>query len=99
MSAMLRLAFCVLTAATGGESDDLRVLPERVNGHLPSDMMHQYLLARVHEATDRRDREYEKAETPEQLADYQQRMRQFFVDKLGGFPERTPLNAKVVGAE
>ena len=24
-------------------------------------------------------------------------MRRFFVEKLGGFPERTPLNAKVAG--
>jgi len=88
-----------LTATNAAESDDLRVLPERVDGRLPSEMMHQYLLARVHEATDRRDREYEKLKTPEQLVDYQQRMRQFFVDKLGGFPERTPLNAKVVGKE
>jgi len=96
---MLHLAFCVLTATIGAESDDLRVLPERVDGHLPSEMMHQYLLARVHEATDRRDREYEKLQTPEQLVDYQRRMHRFFVDKLGGFPQRTPLNARVVGRE
>ena len=48
-------------------------------------------------ALDRRREVYEKLETPEQIAAYQQRLREFFVLQLGGFPERTPLNARTVG--
>ena len=37
--------------------------------------------------------------TPEQIVAYQQRMRQSFLEQIGGLPERTPLNARVVGRE
>jgi len=83
----------------GAEASDLQVLPEKVNEIAPAEMMHAYLLGRAHEATERRDREYENLKTAEQLAEYQRRMRQFFTEQLGGFPERTPLNAKVVGSD
>jgi dienelactone hydrolase len=77
--------------------EDLTVLPEKIGGVAPKEMMHAYLMGKVHQALDRRDARYEKLKTPEQLAAYQQRMRRFFVAALGGFPERTPLNAQVVG--
>ena len=77
-------------------AEDLTVLPPKINGVAPKDSMHHYLLGRVREALDRRDAEYEKLKTPEQLAAYQRRMREFFVAALGGFPERTPLGPKVV---
>ncbi len=41
--------------------------------------------------------QYEKLTTPEEIAEYQRAMRQFFVEHLGGFPERTPLKARIVG--
>ena len=62
-------------------------------------MVHRYLLDLSDKALDRRAAEYEKLKTPEDVARYQQRLREFFVAKLGGFPERTPLNARVVGRQ
>jgi len=59
-------------------------------------MLHTYWMRHAREAFDRYDEEYEKLKTPEQLAERQSRMRQFFVEQLGGFPQRTPLNAQVV---
>jgi cephalosporin-C deacetylase-like acetyl esterase len=80
-------------------AEDLEVLPEKIDGVTPKEMMHAYLMRAAGEALDRREAEYEKLKTPEQLAAYQQRMREFFVAALGGFPERTPLKAKVVAKE
>jgi len=65
----------------------------------PHRMMHAYLMGRVQESLDRRAAEYEKVKTAEQAAEYQRRIREFFVGALGGFPERTPLNAQVVAKE
>ena len=47
-------------------------------------------------AMDRREETFEKLESPEQIIAHQQRLREFFVQQLGGFPERSPLNAQTV---
>ena len=77
--------------------DELRVLPPRIDGVEPSHMMRAYLLRRSQEALDRRDEAYERLKTPDDLAAHRERMRAFFIDQLGGLPERTPLGARVVG--
>ena len=87
----LSVAVCLFVAATS-VAEDLTVLPGK-------DMMHSYLISAVHKALDRRDEEYEKLKTPEQLVEYQKRMQEFFVAQLGGFPERTPLNPQVVAKQ
>lgn len=101
LSAMLGLLTLLLSAPlTGSEpANELTVLPEQVDGVAPGEMLHTYLMERVREATDRRDAEFEKLETPEQIAAYQKQMRDFFIEQLGGLPERTPLNAQVTGSE
>ena len=99
---MIRLWFatvCLWAVAASVVAEDLNVLPPETAGVAPNKMMHAYLMRAVGEALDRRAAEYEKLKTPEQLAAYQRRMRKFFVEALGGFPERTPLNAQVVGKE
>ena len=47
-------------------------------------------------ALDRRAETYEKLKTPEDVQAYQKRLREFFVRQLGGFPERSTLNAKTL---
>ena len=59
--------------------------------------LYSHLQQQAYTALDRRREVYEKLETPEQIRAYQQRLREFFVKQLGGFPERTPLNARTVG--
>lgn len=56
-----------------------------------------HLQQRAFAALDQRLATFEQLKTEEQIAAYQQRLRQEFVDNLGGFPERTPLNSKTVG--
>jgi cephalosporin-C deacetylase-like acetyl esterase len=80
-------------------AEDLVVLPSKIGDVVaPSEMMDAYLKRLAYDAFDRRKAEYEKIKTVEQQMDYGKRMREFFVAQLGGFPERTPLNAKVVGS-
>ena len=82
----------------GAAAEDLTVLP--ADGDVePGRMMHTYLMGRVREALDRRATEYEEVKTAEQMAERQRRMHKFFVQALGGFPERTPLNGQVVAKE
>lgn len=81
------------------KAEDLTVLASKIDGAAPHEMMHVYLMKKVDQALDRRRAEYEKLQTPQQLAAYQKRMREFFVAQLGGFPPRTPLNPRVVAKE
>ena len=89
------LAVFLLTLAAPIQADDFQVLAN-ADGVAPRQMMHRYLMAKVREAMDRRDDQYEELKTREQLVAYQQRTRRFFRKALGEFPERTPLNARVV---
>ncbi len=63
----------------------------------PGLMVYRQLQKRAHEAFERRRLAYEALETSEQITAYQERLRAFFLETLGGFPERTPLRAQVVG--
>jgi dienelactone hydrolase len=77
--------------------EDLNVLPSQIEGGPTRQMLSRYLKQRAFEAIDRRDAEYEKLKTDEQIEAYQARLREFFFQQLGQLPERTPLNARVVG--
>lgn len=54
------------------------------------------LLQEAYGALDERLEQHAKLQTPEEIAAEQKRFREFFVEQLGGFPERSPLNAKTV---
>jgi dienelactone hydrolase len=64
-------------------------------GAAPRDMMKLKLLADVDAAQKRWREAYEARKTPEQIAAYQKAHRKFFLDAIGGLPDRTPLNARV----
>lgn len=87
----------LLLLAAAAPAEDLTVLPAKLDGVPPAQMMREYLLRLAREATQRRAAEFEKVKTPEQIAAYQDRLRQFFLDRLGGLPPRTPLAPRVVG--
>lgn len=67
------------------------ILPE------PNRMMTRWLNQQQQHAFDQWDETYKNLKTQEQIEEYQQRLRTRFVEELGGFPERTDLNAKVTG--
>lgn len=60
-------------------------------------MLRQHFRRLAHEALDRRLERYEQLSTGKQIGDWQKQQRDRFRELLGGFPDRTPLNAKVVG--
>jgi len=96
----MRWTVCLATlclSVAGAFAQDLAVLTPRSGDSTTSDMMTAYLKRLAYEAFDRRKAGYDKIKTVEQQMEYGRRMREFFVAQLGGFPDRTPLNAKVVG--
>lgn len=68
-----------------------------VDGIAPRSMLQNYLRGLATAALDRRAVAYDALKTPQDIAAYQQRLRAFFIRQLGGFPDRTPLNARVTG--
>ncbi len=81
----LLLAVCTLTRA-----EDLNCLSEEARADANA---YAQLQREAMAALDRRQERYEGLRTPEQISEYQQELRDFFIRQLGGFPERTPLKA------
>ncbi|MHC4996634.1 MAG: alpha/beta hydrolase family protein, partial [Planctomycetota bacterium] len=60
-------------------------------------MMKRWLAGEIDKAGVAWRERYETLKTAEQIAAYQARLKAFFVEVVGGWPERTPLNARVTG--
>jgi len=78
-------------------ADDLTVLPRRNAPVQPGQLLLTNLKRQCYAASDRRRANYESLKSPAECRRYQERMRAFFLNQIGGLPKRTPLNAKVVG--
>jgi cephalosporin-C deacetylase-like acetyl esterase len=78
-------------------NENLRVLPETVNGVKPADMMKHYLSSQAQKEFERWKADYEQRKTPEQIAEYQKRLRSKFLEAIGPLPRRTPLKARITG--
>ncbi|MCA9122402.1 MAG: acetylxylan esterase [Planctomycetaceae bacterium] len=87
------LAVVLLNIASPALPNELFCLPE---SERESSSLYSALQAEAYAALDRRTERYEQLKTPEQIRDYQQQLREFFIRQLGGLPERTPLNATTV---
>jgi cephalosporin-C deacetylase-like acetyl esterase len=91
----MSLGILMFALACGADpAEDLRCLSEEQAAEAA---LYPRLQEEAYAALDRRRERYEELKTPEQIRDYQKRLREFFIEQLGGFPERTPLNAKTVG--
>jgi dienelactone hydrolase len=60
-------------------------------------MLHQYLLDQAHQYFEARRSAISAIKTPEDIARRQQALRAFLLRSLGDMPQRSPLNAHVVG--
>ncbi len=98
----------LLSATRLVADDDLRVLPDVLYSYKvapekyvevkPSDMMRYWLARKADLAMRASDKEFEHVlNTPAAIPAYQKKMQDFFIEQLGGLPEKTPLNAKIVG--
>lgn len=91
---MWMAAMAIMTTAFGADGQILGTLE---NGAPPAEMMTHYLRGKMEEAFTRRAEALEQdLATPESILARGQRMREFFVQQLGGWPEKTPLNPRVV---
>jgi cephalosporin-C deacetylase-like acetyl esterase len=89
--------FLLLALLSAKSVEDLQCLKPEAGQPLAATLFYADLQRQAYQALDRREAAYEELKTPEQVAVYQQRMREFFTKQLGGFPLRTALNSQVVG--
>lgn len=89
---LIAVSFFPLFAVQAGEFDLLdRTQPEVAH------MLRNHFRTLAHEALDRRIEQYKLLKSREQILLRQKVLRKRFRQLLGGFPKRTPLNARVVG--
>jgi len=92
------LIICTLfLSSAAARADELTVLPEKIDGVSPADMMKAYLNGKAAVMIEKWKIEYEKLKTAEDIAQYQKQKRDLFINSIGGLPQRTPLNVRVVG--
>ncbi len=73
------------------DSGSLAVLPDA------KEVVYQSLAEQAQQAVEKRRQEYEKLDTLEKCRVWQKARREFFIEQLGGWPDRAPLEAKVTG--
>ena len=79
------------------DAELLHVLPARPASRKGEGPLRDHLRRESQAALARRRESYERLTTADAIAAYQRTLRARFIESLGGFPERTPLNARVVG--
>src|SRR5262245_42079763 len=94
----MQLALIFVATLCGVDAaEDLQCLKPKPGEPAASTLFYSSLQAQAYAGLDRRKARYEELKTEEQIAAYQKRLKALFTDQLGGFPERTPLNGRVVG--
>jgi cephalosporin-C deacetylase-like acetyl esterase len=89
----------VLIAAPVVAQENLTVLQTKAEEPSPRKMLSTYLLSEAQKDFDTRRAAVAALKTPDDVRKRQQELRKKFIEALGGFPDKTPLNAKVVGTE
>jgi cephalosporin-C deacetylase-like acetyl esterase len=98
MRPLLTVALLLAAAAPVAADDDLTVL--KADGDNPAPrMLRAHLLAEAQKAFDARRATLATLKTPDDVRRRQMELRAKFVAALGGFPEKTPLHARVIGTD
>ncbi len=91
-------AYAIFLASAGlAPAQTLDLPAAKIPGDKPGTMMSRYWSRQAARAFEKWRKDYEDRKTPEQIAAYQKRLHDKFVEALGGLPERTPLNPRVTG--
>ena len=90
---VVAFSFAFLSVATTPAAEELNCLTREEQA---AAKLYPRLQASGLKALDDRTAKFESLTTPEQIRDYQRKMREFMTQQLGGFPDRTPLNARTV---
>lgn len=97
MKSMMFAALLLTIAGQACADDELRVLDPQPDGVAAGHLVEVYLKQQFYQQLDARTAALEQLKGPTACRAWQQERREFFVRQLGGFPARTPLEAKVVG--
>jgi cephalosporin-C deacetylase-like acetyl esterase len=97
MRVFLIITAQLLTICGSASAEDLSVLSETPDGVAPGKQLEIYLKQQFYEQLDRRREAFESLKSRSACEQWQKERREFFVRQLGGYPQRTPLNAKTVG--
>lgn len=99
MHVLLAIAFLAVAAESAAlAAEDLRVLQSAADGIAPDKLLELWLKQELYRQVERRSAAYEQIKTAAQCRAWQEERRAFFLRQIGGLPERTPLNAQIVGA-
>ena len=93
---LLLVPLLALNAAALAD-DDLTVLTETPDGVAPGELLERYLKHQFYEQVEKRREAFLSLKSRADCLKWQAARRDFFVRQLGGFPERTPLNSRIVG--
>ena len=85
----------LMLGVAAAADENLIVLPEKIDDMVPGNMMSHYLRRLAGQKFEDWKAKYEQRKTPEQIDEYQKRLRKEFLEAIGGLPERTPLNPRV----
>ena len=96
MRGLIALLLMTLSAAAVAE-EDLTVLSESQLGAAPRQLLELDLKRKFRKHVEKRLAAFEALRSRSDCAKWQKERREFFLRQIGGLPERTPLNAKVVG--
>ncbi|HZZ77651.1 MAG TPA: hypothetical protein VFE62_03975, partial [Gemmataceae bacterium] len=94
MRVILALTMIVIGAAPLCAQSNLQILTADQE---PRKMLRTYLLAEAQKHFDARRKLVASLKTPAEIEKRQNELKAKFIEAVGGFPEKTPLNAKVVG--
>lgn len=92
-------AVCLLllvTVSAAPAADDLSILTPGPGEPPPGQMLEKYLRQQAFAAIDRRTAAFEDLQSQAECREWQAARREFSLRQIGGLPERTPLNPKVV---
>lgn len=90
------IALLLMTSAALS-AEDLTVLSSRPGEAAPGSMLEVWLKQQAFAAIERRTAAFEQLKSQAECRQWQDARRAFFLEQLGGLPERTPLNPQIVG--
>ncbi|RMG39922.1 MAG: hypothetical protein D6725_04410, partial [Planctomycetota bacterium] len=90
------LATCLAASSTPAADHDASPWNCLHENERSSAVLYRALQREVPRFSARRKMVLERLRTPQAIAEYQDRLRGFFIERIGGFPRRTPLHPRLV---
>jgi|688.fasta_scaffold01452_26 cephalosporin-C deacetylase-like acetyl esterase len=100
INALLTYSFFVVATFRSVQADETRwnLLPDQLpSGVSPSNMVRDGLLRSAENCFQKNLQQFEQLQSAEQIYDYQQHLKQEFLQRIGGLPESSLLNAVTTG--